>query len=184
MRNIALILAALTAISHASATEVDPNEMIESQSKAVEHPDFANLSIQDRLKLMCSNESSFGDITEGSCNSGKPGCDEWKNGENAKSDWKPAPKIKRRMNGSHAFRGRGRGRRRGPPRYRSYADYSAPDSYKGNDRDLSKGNFDKLVNEFNNQKIVFDKDTYESRIHSEADLMISLEAFKKEVTEV
>ena len=87
------------------------------------------------------------------------------------------------MNGDHGFRGRRRSRR-GPVRYRSYADYSAPSEYKGSDHDLQKGQFDKYVDEFNPEKIVFNTDTYETRVHAEADLMIALEAFKKEVNEL
>ena len=37
------------------------------------------------------------------------------------------------------------------------------------------------MKEFDSEKIVFNKDTYETRIHSEADLMIALEAYKNEV---
>ena len=88
------------------------------------------------------------------------------------------------MNEGHGFRSQRRRSRRGPVRYRSYADYSAPSSYKGSDRDLQKGQFDKYVNEFNPEKIVFNEDTYETRVHAEADLMIALEAFKKEVNDM
>ena len=87
------------------------------------------------------------------------------------------------MNSNHEFRsGNSRGSRgsrsRRRPRYRSYANYKAPSSYKGSDHDLSKGKFDKYVDEFNPEKIVFNTDTYETRVHAEADLMIALEAFK------
>ena len=77
MRKVALILAALASASHAIEIEdrSDP-EVIVSESKATEHPDFENLSIQDRLKLMCSNESDFGNITDDRCCSGKPGSTE------------------------------------------------------------------------------------------------------------
>ena len=91
------------------------------------------------------------------------------------------------MNGDHQFRsGRARrpGRSRRAPRYRSYANYSAPSSYKGSDHDLQKGKFDKYVDEFNSKKEVFKSETYDARVHAEADLMIALEAFKKEVNEL
>lgn len=141
MRKVELILVALAAASHALEIETKSDqEVIDNKSNATDHPDFENLSIQDRLKLMCSNESDFGNITEESCCSGKPGSTDWMTEENAQSDWKMAPKIRTRMNGDHRFRGRGGRSRR--PRYRSYADYSAPSSYKGSDHDLSKGKFD------------------------------------------
>ena len=77
MRRVALILAALATVSHAIDIDGDSDEELNKKSNAIDHPDFANLSIQDRLKLMCSNESNFGDITENSCNSGIPGSTEW-----------------------------------------------------------------------------------------------------------
>ena len=92
-----------------------------------------------------------------------------------------------KMNGDHQFRsGRARrpGRSRRAPRYRSYANYSAPSSYKGSDHDLQKGKFDKYVDEFNSKKEVFNTETYDARVHAEADLMIALEAFKKEVNDL
>lgn len=94
MRKVALILVALAAASHALEIEErsDP-EVIINDSKATEHPDFEHLSIQDRLKLMCSNESDFGNITEDSCNSGKAGSTDWMTEENAKSDWTMEPKM-------------------------------------------------------------------------------------------
>ena len=85
MRKVALILAALAAAGHALeiALEEKDQTVIDTQSNATEHPDFENLSIQDRLKLMCSNESDFGNITDESCNSGKSGSTEWMTSKNA-----------------------------------------------------------------------------------------------------
>ena len=87
MRKVALILAAIAAVSHAADAKAKVKEIINVDCNAIDHPDFGKLSIQDRLKLMCANESDL-NTTGCKCSNGKGGI-EWKTKENAKSDWTP-----------------------------------------------------------------------------------------------